>query len=182
MNFHTFKLVSLQINNTRSRLSLALFAITFCLGVTQKSLSADEVTRWNEVATKAAFDSGLAGNSLFESRVYAMTQAAVHDALNRIDRRYSPYVPSRRIRPDASPEAAVATAAHDVLLDQLNQLVAFGFPSQESAISAAYTASLALIPDSPAKAKGIIVGKAAALALLGLRAGDGWNTQTVRDF
>jgi hypothetical protein len=51
---------------------------------------ADEVTTWNETAGQVAFDSGLSstftGNPVFESRIYAMTHAAIHDALNAIDR------------------------------------------------------------------------------------------------
>src|SRR5215468_402857 len=76
---------------------------------------ADEVTKWNETAGNAAFDSGLVGNPLFESRVYAITHAAIHDALNAIDRRFQSYGWTAPANPDASPEAAVATAAHAVL-------------------------------------------------------------------
>ncbi len=52
------------------------------------------------------------GNPLFESRVYAMTQAAVDDALNAIDRRYRPYALDLHLptTPGSSPEAAEATA------------------------------------------------------------------------
>jgi len=51
----------------------------------------------------------------------------------------------------------VATAAHDVLLDQFGQLAAapYGFASPQSFIKAEYTASPAQIPYGPAKASGI---------------------------
>jgi hypothetical protein len=160
---------------------VAVFAV--CFASTANPLRADEVIKWNEVATKAASDSGVTGIPLFEARIYAITFAAVHDALNGIDRRYTPYAFSLPVTPGASPEAAVATAAHDVLLDQFGQLAAapYGFGSPLSFIEAEYTASLAQIPSGPAKASGITLGKAAAQAVLALRAGDGWNTQPLFD-
>lgn len=145
------------------------------------SLRADEVTRWNEIATKAAYDGGLSGNPVFESRVYAMTFASVHDALNAIDRRYQGYASAPPETANASPRAAVATAAHDVLVDQFAQLTAFGISSQQTMLDSSYSAAMADIPDGPAKERGVLVGRAAALAVLELRAGDGWNQQTVVD-
>src|SRR5438105_4271116 len=126
-----------------SRKLLPVFAvIAVCFASTAKLLKADEVIKWNQVATKAASDSGVTGIPLFEARVYAITFAAVHDALNGIDRRYTPYAFTLPVTPGASPEAAVATAAHDVLLDQFSQLVAYvGFSSPQSFIEAEYTAS-----------------------------------------
>ena len=51
--------------------------------------SADEVLTWNANAGKAAIAACLSpnGNALAEARMYAMVHAAVHDALNAIDRR-----------------------------------------------------------------------------------------------
>jgi hypothetical protein len=144
-------------------------------------LAADEVTRWNEVATKAALDSGLSGNPVFESRVYALTFAAVHNAVNSIDRRYRLYGTAVPETPNASPRAAVAAAAHDVLSDQFSQLTTFGFSAQQGQIDAAYADALARIPNGSAKERGILVGRAAALAVLELRANDGWNRQTLFD-
>ena len=69
-----------------------------------------------------------------------------------------------------------------MLLDQFNRLIAFGFPSQQATLDAAYAASLALIPDGAAKTSGIAIGEAAAAAILALRENDGWDTQTVLDF
>ena len=137
---------------------------------------ADEVTKWNEIANNSDFDGP------FHSRINAMTHAAIHDALNAINRLYRPYVFDERAAPGASPEAAVATAAYTVLVDQFNRLIAFGFPPQQAALDAAYNASLAAIPDGPDKAAGIAIGEAAAEAILALRVADGWDTQTLLDF
>ena len=124
---------------------------------------------------------GVPGNPLFESRVYAITHAAIHDALNAIDRRYEPYAFHGSVTPGASPEAAVATAAYQVLINQFNLLRAYDFPSQQAMLDAAYTSSLALIPNGPAKVQGIAVGTSAANAILRLRANDGWDKQVLLD-
>src|SRR4030095_11799209 len=131
--------------------------------------AADEVTKWNETTSQAAFDSGLAGNPPFHSRVNAMTHAAIHDALNAINRLYRPYALDIAGPPGASPEAPAATAAHTVLLDQFNRLIAFGFPSQQATLDASYAASLGAIPDGAAKTSGIAIGEAAAATILALR-------------
>jgi hypothetical protein len=109
-------------------------------------LAADEVTKWNGIAGNASFTSGLSGIPPFESRLYAVTHAAIHDALNAIDRRYSPYALNSLLIPGASPEAAVATAAHQVLVNQFNQLIAYGLAPLQAVLDAAYVSSLAAIP------------------------------------
>jgi hypothetical protein len=122
------------------------------------------VLEWNLIASNAAVAGGQ--NSVFQTRTLAMVQAAVHDALNAIDRRYELYVPQGRILPiDASPEAAVATAAHDVLVALIS--------SQRDALDAVYATALSTIPDGPVKEAGIEAGMAAAAAILALRAADG---------
>jgi len=69
--------------------------------------------------------------------------------------------------------AAVATAAHDVLL---NILPANGNPqrdAQRAAIETQYQNSLAAIPDSASKTAGINTGALAASSGITLRTGDG---------
>ena len=84
----------------------------------------DPVLVWNETAADAAIAAGITPifDPLHESRLYAMTQVAVHDALNTIDRRYEPYALHADVQPDADTDAAVATAAHDVLVPVLGAL------------------------------------------------------------
>ena len=55
--------------------------------------------------------------------MYAMMHIAIHDALNAIDRRFQPYILDLPETPGASVEAAVATAARDVLVPVLGQLL-----------------------------------------------------------
>jgi hypothetical protein len=137
-------------------------------------LPADEVTKWNELANQLALQSDLANrNPHFHGRMLGMAHAAVHDALNSIDRRYRCYSGCSPVTGDASAAAAAATAAFTVLRDQLSQMTAFGFPPQQTELSAAYAMSLAAIPAGPPKTLGIQVGQTAASQILSLRAADG---------
>src|SRR6266536_3270042 len=124
---------------------------------------ADAVTDWNENATAAAAAISLTGPR--HTRVFAMTHAAIHDALNAIDRRYTSYVLDIQTAANASPEAAVAAAAHDVLVHEI--------PTQQAFFDSRYAASLAGIPDGAPKINGIAIGQAAAAAILALRGADG---------
>jgi hypothetical protein len=142
----------------------------------------DEVNIWNELANQLASDSHLVDDPPFHSRLLAITHAAIHNALNTIERRYKLYALDAAVSQGGSPEAAVATAAYDVLVDQFNLLIGFGFPPEQAVLDSAYATSLAQIADGAAKTRGIAIGRIAASAILGLRAGDGWNTQPVQDF
>ena len=50
-----------------------------------------------------------------------MVYIAIHDALNSIDRRYDTYDAVPTANPNASPDAAIASAAHDVLIHELSR-------------------------------------------------------------
>ena len=106
------------------------------------------------------------GPSPAEARIYAMTHIAIHDALNAIKRRSRPYAFRGRARRHASLDAAVATAARDVLVPTLGQLVCT--VPQECAdaavasVEADYVAALDAIRDGRAKTRGVAVGGAAA--------------------
>ena len=153
--------------------------------VSHSTARSDAVITWNANAGEAAVAACISpvDNPLHESRLYAMTHVAVHDALNAIDRRSRPYAFSARVKGGASPVAAVAAAAHGVLVRLLNQIPA-PFPAACGAAGAAsveadYAAALAAIPDGRAKIRGIEVGEAAAAAVLALRAADSADTPLV---
>ena len=139
----------------------------------------DRVTAWNATAIRALLIAGQSG--VASSRSMAIAQVAVHDALNAIDRRYDSYADDGPIDVLASPDAAIATAAHDALagLIQVGPLpfTGFGSVAQQAAavafIDAVYAADLATIADAPAKTRGISVGHRAAFAILAKRGGDG---------
>ena len=122
------------------------------------------VTQWNAVATDA-FGPSQGTNPMVQSRTLAIVHAAIHDAINAIDRRYEPYTAGLAAAPGASVDAAVAAAARDVLVALL--------PEQAAMVEAAYARALAGIPDGPAKTAGIAVGQASAAASIQHRQGDG---------
>ena len=101
----------------------------------------------------------------------AQTNAALEwnaiatSALNAIQQRYEFYTPGLIVTPGASPDAAVAAAAHDVLVVLI--------PTQLTLIENAYVAALAAIPNGAAKQSGIAVGAAAADLILQRRMDDG---------
>ena len=101
----------------------------------------------------------------------AMVHGAMFDAANAIDHRYHPYLAKLHARPWYSSDAAVAAAAHRVLIDggvvRRDQQAAL-----EAAIEPQYAAALAAIPDGAAKLGGIATGEAAAWAMIAARDGD----------
>jgi hypothetical protein len=122
------------------------------------------VTRWNAIATDV-FGPSQGTNPMGQSRTLAIVHAAVHDAINAIDRRYEPYTAGLAAAPGASIDAAVAAATRDVLVALL--------PEQAATVEAAYARALAGIPDGAAKTAGIAVGQASAAASILRRQGDG---------
>ncbi len=132
--------------------------------------SADYVTYWNEIADNTSI---FAGGPSIRARILAITQLAVHDALNSIDSRYASYTGVPPANAGASPEAAVAAAAYAVLSHEV--------PSQAGAVLIQYDQWIASLPACPAAhpaciEDGIAAGEAAANAMLALRENDGSAT------
>jgi len=141
-------------------LLLAICALIFI-----QPAQADMVTYWNDIATTNA-KAVPAQVPVPQTRTYAMMHAAVHDALNAIDRRYQPYALRMQGQLDASPDAAVAAAAYGVLVHVL--------PAQKVFLDEAYyDQSLSSIPDGASKDAGIAIGQAAAATIIALRSSDG---------
>jgi hypothetical protein len=134
--------------------------------------AAIEVLTWNETATKVVAANGQGPVQV--TRTLAMVQGAVHDALNAINRRYAAYYFEGPGETSASPDAAVAAAAHTVLV---GVIPVFGTPAQKVAAHAmaeeAYMESLKRVSDAVARTKGVAVGRAAGSAMLALRKDDG---------
>jgi hypothetical protein len=146
------------------------------------AIRSDAVSAWNANAGDAAIAACLAPSNdpLHESRLYAVMHIAIHDALNAIERRSRPYAfAMRQPLPDASPDAAVAAAAHGVLIPMLEQLPApFSdcAPASIEGVEDDYAAALATIADGRARQQGVQLGRAAAALILALRTGDGADT------
>jgi hypothetical protein len=123
------------------------------------------VLDWNGIAQTTVLAASAPAPQQYRS--LAIVHAAIFDAVNAIDRRYTPYAIDLKAPANASAEAAVATAGHDVLVSL--------YPAQKSTLDTALTASLAKIPDGQSKTDGINVGKEAAEKLIALRGDDGAN-------
>jgi hypothetical protein len=124
----------------------------------------DAVFTWNAVAIRTAITNAKMANA--QSLMYiAPMHAAVYDAVIAIRGGYQPYARALAPRPGASVDAAIATAAHDVLAKY--------FPTQLQDLDADLGTSLAAIPEGTAKTNGVAVGKEAAVAVLEKRQGDG---------
>ena len=103
-----------------------------------------------------------------EAAVYmGIVHAAIYDVVVAIEGGYRPYAITPTVPPNTSVDAAVATAAHRVLVGR--------FPDQQppGGLDDVYFAYLDGIPDGEAKTNGILVGEEVGVGMLLLRANDG---------
>jgi hypothetical protein len=129
---------------------------------------ADVITDWNVIAQSETIP--LRPTSHGQTRGLAMVEGAVYDAVNAIDRGYQPYLVDLDdvgAQPWVSQDAAAATAAYRVL-KAITPVV------RHAGLDAAYTATLAGIPDGPIEQGGVAAGEAAAAAMLAFRQNDGF--------
>jgi hypothetical protein len=104
-----------------------------------------------------------------EAAVYmGIVHATIYDAVVAIKGGYQPYAITPIVPPNTSVDAAVATAAHRVLVGR--------FPDQQGSLDDVYLAYLNGIPDSTAKTNGILVGEEVGIGMLLLRANDGLDS------
>jgi hypothetical protein len=137
-----------------ARLAVALF----CLSVTVQSAFADVVLDWNAAMTHYTENLPPPGVPPFaESRAYAMAHIAMRDAISK-----------NNAKQGANADAAVAQAAHDVLV--------VVFAGGAANFDALLEAQLSDIPNGAAKSKGIQIGAAEAARVLAARAHDGSDT------
>jgi hypothetical protein len=155
-----------RIHRSKSALSVvaALLAIVLC-----NSAKADEVTEWNQKAQQALLTANT--SPIASSRALAIVQVAVFDAVNGIERRYTPIHVDFDAPPGASRRAAAVQAAYATLVKL--------FPSQKANLDAAREASLASIAseeaeeDSQSIDRGIDWGQQVADDILLWRSTDG---------
>ena len=133
---------------------------------------ADSVLAWNVISVDATLT---AGTFQIEGLIHnSYVQAAVYDAVVAIEGGYRPYVGHLRGPRSASVDAAVATAAHTVLVTR--------YPAQQPALDSTYQSYLAGIPAGTARSEGVSVGQQAAADVLAARAGDGLNADVTYTF
>jgi hypothetical protein len=120
------------------------------------------VTEWNRQAVTLTLLPASALSAVQQTRVMAIVQVAVHDAVNGITGEYATYLPHDSAPQNASPEAAAIAAAYHALQ---------GLFGPQASLDTLYETSLAdqgLSGDDP----GIEFGHSAAAAILALRSND----------
>jgi len=123
------------------------------------------VADWNAIGSTTVIANG--GKVPAASTVwFAYSSLAMYDAVNAITGEYEPFYYRFAGPSNASIDAAAVAAAHRILVNY--------FPLQQTALDTKFTASLAAVVGDPdAKAAGVAVGEAAAMALISARTGDG---------
>jgi hypothetical protein len=128
---------------------------------------AELVIEWNH----ALFSVGLPGGPA-PSHPAAILHIAMFEAVNAIERAYTPYRFDVRASRGASAEAAAAQAAHDVLTAL--------FPTRQASFDTLLDSQLANLPAGREK-QGIAIGHVVAQAVLEWRQNDGWPATIVPD-
>lgn len=152
---------------TSLRISLLLLLVINFPGIAR----ADEVTEWNKIMLETLRLGGSTG--VVGTRTAAIVQSAVYDAVNGIERRYTPI----HVEPDAASGASVRAAAVQASYAALVQL----FPVQKPALDGRRETSLAAIASqeafehSQSIARGIEWGQTVADAIVAWRNTDGFS-------
>jgi hypothetical protein len=126
-------------------------------------LTNNAVTEWNQHAAMLAVLPASALAPVQQTRVMAIVQVAVHDAVNGITGEYETYLSPGAAPANASADAAAIAASHRALRTL--------FSTQTALLDTLYEASL-LSHGLSAFDPGIEYGRAAADAILALRAND----------
>jgi hypothetical protein len=122
------------------------------------------VTDWSLVAQTAIAEGRPPGSSQV---LHGIVHAAIYDATVAIEGGFEPYAVAPPVQRPASADAAVAAAAHGVLVARV--------PDQAAHVDEQYMAYLDTIADGPAEDNGVAVGEAVAAEMLDLRADDGFG-------
>lgn len=152
---------------SRFKHGLALIALAIFSLVLPGVAFADEVTDWNQHTINAIQTAKASSSATL--RILAIGQAAVFDAVNGIERRFTHIY----VRPDgqrgASSRAAAIQAAYATL--------ARFFPAQQAALAAQREASLAALTGETQEQikQGIKWGQKVTDEILALRCGDGFD-------
>lgn len=159
------------MTTSRERALLACSGLAVALASAQPA-AADAVRDWSLVAAAVAAQAPTpdAGTPAERQPYFwgdvAAVHVAIHDAVVAIDGGSTPFTSAfPEPRPDASRDAAIASAAAGVLEGL--------FPSRSAAARKAYDEALAAIPEGEAKRRGVEIGVATARSALAARARDG---------
>ena len=145
---------------------LSIAAIGAFIVLLTGAARADVVTDWNIKALELNQTAQTPPSA--QARSLAMVHVAMSDAVNSVKGRFTRFNNNVAMVPNASAEAAAASAARKVLTELL--------PNQKAAIDEAYAVSIKPIPEGDSKTQGISLGEQVAAAILAERATDGTST------
>jgi hypothetical protein len=157
------------VKHHRACIVVTLLAAALALGAPGLA-KADTVTDWNGTLIAGLEAAKLPPQT--SARISAIVQASVFDAVNGIERRYTPYHVDPAAARGASRDAAAASAAYTALVALI--------PSQKPLFDDQLAATLAQISDHPSApgqsvVRGLAWGKTVADDILAWRASDGFN-------
>ena len=158
--------------NSMSFRRIGIVVLSFGLAIALPSVGgADEVLDWNAVVRRAIGVAATPG--ALQGRLAAIVHVSIFDALNGIERRFTPIHVEGEAPAGASRRTAVAQAAYTSLVGL--------FPAQSAAFATDLETSLAAIADDAAieSSESIALGRAwgeqVANEILAWRAADGLN-------
>jgi hypothetical protein len=147
----------------KSSLWLAkMLAVVFVTTLFASPVPADVIMDWNAKADEIATQKQL--TPFPHGRGLAMLHVAMFEAVNAIERRYTPYKLDLAADRSTSKEAAAASAGYHVLVAL--------YPDQKANLDGTFVAMLAGVAEGEPKTKGIDLGKKAAAEIIALRAND----------
>src|SRR5438270_7908671 len=149
-------------------LQVAVHAQTATPQIPSPTQPVNVVIEWNRTLLAIVRTPGAQPATVHSTRNLAILHAAIYDAVNIIEPKFSPYLVRLPDVPrSASKIAAADKAAHDVLVSL--------YPAFQASLDTELEQDLALLPDNERKAQGIVVGHAVAGQLLAARSADGAN-------
>jgi len=160
-----------------SLIVMGILAVTAALSLSaasattkkEASVSPEAVLTWNTNAVKAVRASSPTKFQTDGMVYMSYVQAAVYDAVTKLEGRYAPYHDfAFDVVPGSSVQAAVAAAARTTLDHYL--------PDQQTTVDAEYAAYIGTLGGDVAD--GVALGEAAAHDIIAFRAGDGLNAAT----
>jgi hypothetical protein len=123
------------------------------------------VSSWNQALLRIVRTAGAQPATVHPTRSFAILHAAIHNAVVATTRAGTPYLFAVHATAGASPVAAAAQAAHDVL--------AALYPGEAAGLDRQLAADLATVEQRHARESGINAGRLTARLLLDLRSNDG---------
>ena len=125
------------------------------------------VVDWNEELLRIVRTSGAQPATVHPTRSFAMLHAAIYDAVVSITHDAPPYLFTVRAADDARPDAAAATAGHDVLAGL--------YPAMKPELDQLLQTELSALPHGAGTQHGAQVGALTAELMLEVRRHDGSN-------